>query len=59
MTANPTLATAIRNGRVSALTAPARSIRKLVRLGHLKPAALAGIYEPTELGLCVAGRCPF
>lgn len=53
------LQTALRNGRVTAATAPERSIRKLVRTKHLAPTELAGVYILTELGRCAAGDCSF
>ena len=58
-TNDPTIQAAYENGRVSKLTAPERSINRLVRLGYLRESDLSGIYVLTDRGLWAAGDCPF
>lgn len=54
-----TIQAAYENGRVSKITAPERSINRLVRLGYLRESELSGIYVLTDRGLCAAGNPPF
>lgn len=53
------LATALRNGRVTAVTAGERAIARAVALRYLTPDDLAGVYVLTAYGRAMAGDPPF